>query len=276
MAETVYKIAKWDTVFETHESRKYKVLTWTSMPIGFSSHGYQKLLDQCGTDAEAIYGAWCALVSFAATLPIRGTLANSKGEPISLSHISRTTGFRVATFETLFAWAAQDSVAWLVPAESDETPQNTEENEGGRLPGESPGTPGDHREINPATRPDLTQPNLTQPDRTRPNDSQSGQSSVVDWNFDKGKIQATAHKLMRHRQVSQLSSETIWRIACLDCITGNGFAEAVKAEFISGKVQKPERYASGAIQRCCGDHLIDPVKFDAERPKLKPKPAGLA
>ena len=60
---TVYRIAKWTETFERAESRKLKQLTWIAMPVGFSSTGYQAMLEDFDAErAPAIYGAWCALV----------------------------------------------------------------------------------------------------------------------------------------------------------------------------------------------------------------------
>lgn len=119
---TIWAIAKWTDVFETAESRRHRTLAWVSMPVGFSSSGYQSLLVEFSDDAPSIYGAWCALVGFAAQCPTRGILATSQGRPITWSHVARVTGFPTAVFERLFEWASHPSVAWLVPVEA---PGNT-------------------------------------------------------------------------------------------------------------------------------------------------------
>lgn len=108
----VYRIAKWAETFETSESRRYKSLTWVSLPLGYSN-GYNELVEQFQGDAPAIYGAWCALVRIAATAPERGTLATSKGKPWSIERIASETRFPSEVFEKLFAWALQEEVGWI-------------------------------------------------------------------------------------------------------------------------------------------------------------------
>ncbi len=128
------------------------------------------LLDEFGDDAPAIYGAWCALVAYAASCTVRGTLATSKGTPVKVGHIARTVGFGSTVFQKLIDWAVQDSVAWLVPAQPHEIPGFIgvfEDSE------ESPDASG---EIPVHTdRQDKTEHNITRPDKTR-HDTGQGRS----------------------------------------------------------------------------------------------------
>lgn len=164
MTQPVYEIAKWKTVFETAESRKLKNLNWVSVPVNFSSTGYQQMLDEFGDDAPAVYGAWIALVSFAASCPIRGILASSRGKPLPISHVSRVTGFPAAVFERLFVWASGADVAWLVAvADPVRVAQTSEKHDDLSVSGESPDDLPERRENPPATRQDLTRPDQTRP-----------------------------------------------------------------------------------------------------------------
>jgi site-specific DNA-cytosine methylase len=61
----VYRIAKWLETFETSDSRRNKTLSWVSWPLD-STNGYNDLVETFGDEAPLIYGAWCALVRFAA------------------------------------------------------------------------------------------------------------------------------------------------------------------------------------------------------------------
>lgn len=111
--QTVYRIAKWDKVFENAESRRIKHLEWVAWPIRLDSAGYDALIDEFGEDSPAVYGAWCALVCIAATCHKRGTLADSKGRPYSIARIARKAHMPVVWFEKLVAWASTEDVAWL-------------------------------------------------------------------------------------------------------------------------------------------------------------------
>lgn len=148
MNAIIYRIAKWSETFETSESKRYKNLTWVSLPVGFSSNGYHELITEFGPDAPAIYGAWCALLSIAAQAPVRGTIASSKG-PYSLSRIASETRMPVVVFERLFTWASQEKVGWLV---MDTDPTATQQ-------------PPNNSRLDVAL-PDLTLPDLTKRDVT--------------------------------------------------------------------------------------------------------------
>lgn len=115
------QIARWNEVFESSESRKLKTLSWVRIPTSFNSTGFQHLLDDFGpTDGAAIYGAWCALCSLAASAPEksqRGLLHNSKGVPFSIRRIARLTGFAPEIFEKLIPWAIR--VGWIIETTAD-------------------------------------------------------------------------------------------------------------------------------------------------------------
>ena len=109
-----YEIACWTQTFETADSRKHKRLHWVSWPIDRQSSGYQSMVDEFGDDAPSIYGAWAALVTIAAELPIRGRLANSRGEPLSTTRLARMAYMPDGVFQRLFEWASNPAVGWLV------------------------------------------------------------------------------------------------------------------------------------------------------------------
>lgn len=167
---TVYRIAKWESVFERAESRKLKQLTWVAMPVGFTSHGYQSLLDEFGEDAAAIYGAWCAIVAVAAGCVHRGIFCSGRGIPLTIPRISRMTGFEVDLLERLFDWASREDIRWLEIVEKDtleqivgeEIPENTVNNGTIEISGESPDDPPACQENPPTTRHNKTVHNKTE------------------------------------------------------------------------------------------------------------------
>jgi len=174
---SIYRIAKWNEVFETAESRRHSSLRWVSMPIGFDSSGYQSMLDGFGDEAPAIYGTWCVLVAVAATCPVRGLLCNSRGGPVKLSHLARRTGFPESKFAALVQWADSPSVRWLEIVSQDEALELL----GNGVPvtngnTESCGNPGQRPVVTQpsAGLPNLTKPNLTKQDNTPPPPNQTG------------------------------------------------------------------------------------------------------
>lgn len=126
MTDTVYRIAKWNEVFEKSDTRKVtKALKWVAMPTNFSSHGYQCLLDEFGDESPAIYGAWCALVAVAANCTVRGVLSNSRGKSLPLTHLVRMSGFPPDVFQKLIDWASRDDVKWLEVVDNPDTIANS-------------------------------------------------------------------------------------------------------------------------------------------------------
>lgn len=111
--EPTYRIAKWLETFEKSDSKRYKTLPWISVPTSFTSNGYQAGLDEFEDDWFLLYGAWQALCMFAATCPVRGTLASGRNAPIPISRIARVTGASVALMERLFEWASRQDIGWL-------------------------------------------------------------------------------------------------------------------------------------------------------------------
>jgi hypothetical protein len=120
----VLRIRGWTRVYETSDSRKHKRLTWISCPVGFSSHGYQALIDDHDPHtAAALYGCWLALCKMAAEANQRGTLCSTNGEPWRLNRYARISGLPRDLFAKLIEWAL--NVGWLEyadhPADTIET-----------------------------------------------------------------------------------------------------------------------------------------------------------
>jgi hypothetical protein len=278
---TVLRINKWESVFERAESRKIKTLTWIAWPVNFSSNGYQSLLDEFGDDAAAIYGAWSALCSIAASCAVRGVLATSRGIPLKLSHISRTTGFDVTLFERLVAWATRDDIGWLGTVPGAELAKLIEcfngsinENTASCMSsGESPDDMGDHRG-NPCTTrpnltiPDITKPNITQPDQTGPGPISRGQASddgLVDrWKTPTRSFLDLVLEIaqrfgrlpdkVRCRVGQELDREFIWQIAWIGAEFDRGVIDDVRDRLASPDVLKPKSYAESVLRKLCSQN----------------------
>jgi hypothetical protein len=108
---TVYRVKCWTEVYETADSRKHKALQWVSIPIGFDSDGFVRLVEEFGEEAPAMYGAWIALVLVAARCPIRGVLSTSGGDAISEARLAFISRFPSSVFGKLIEWAAR--IGWL-------------------------------------------------------------------------------------------------------------------------------------------------------------------
>lgn len=147
----VYRIAKWDEVFENAESRRLKTLTWVAWPVDLDSTGYMLMVEKFGDDTPTIYGAWAALVSIAAKCPVRGTIADSKGRGYSLSRLALKSHMPAKVFEQLIAWASTKEVAWL-ELTNDPGNQRGSPDESQKILG-TPETDREGNDLRPSVRP---------------------------------------------------------------------------------------------------------------------------
>jgi hypothetical protein len=291
---TVYRIAKWAETFERAESRKLRKLAWVSLPIDFGSTGYHALLEEFEEEAAALYGAWCVLTAFAATCPVRGLLANSKGTPFKLSHLARVTGFSEVLFQRLLAWASQPEVGWLeviteddsiqavadrereffgVGGSSGESPDVSGDRRGnpptaqeivGGSSGESPDVSGDRRGNPPTAReivggipriPNLTKPNQTRPDITSPDITQPDQR--VDGLEDDGEfVEQVVEVANRFARLRRpLPREMIWQVAWVGCLLDRDTVnDACDRIAVRGSVNNPKKYLATVMRNLCQEH----------------------
>jgi hypothetical protein len=244
----VYRIAKWDTVFERAESRKLKQLNWVAMPIGFNSTGYQSMLDEFGDDASSIYGAWCALTALAATCTVRGILGNSRGNPLKVSHIARMTGFRSAVFDQLFTWAASSDVAWLEPVPDEELVRLYSENavfsEKQASSGESPDDLPTRWEKPPHTQQDITGHNKTRQDMSAAARAAAEESFR---SLHPEEVKRLANRFLK--VAGQLPKEFIWQTCCIGEVLSAGMISEIITKISTGQVKSPKSYIESALRK---------------------------
>lgn len=245
---TVYRIAKWESVFERAESRKLKQLNWVAMPIGFTSTGYQSMLDEFGDDASSIYGAWCALTAIAASCAVRGILGNSRGNPLKISHIARMTGFQSAVFEKLYAWAASPEVGWLEAVPEAEIvklySENSEIQKEKHESGESPDDPPAQQDNPPDTQQNITEHNIT-----RHNLSAAAYAAAEESfrSLDPEEVTRIANRLLKASK--GLDKEFIWQASCIGQVLSDGMVSEIVTKIASGKILKPKRYIETALRK---------------------------
>lgn len=254
---TVYRIAKWTETYERSETRKLKTLHWVSMPVAFSSAGYNAMLDAFDDDAPAIYGAWSALVAFAASCNVRGTLADSRGNPLTLRHIARVTGFPVAIFERLIEWAAREDVAWLelVAAEDLTAPpiQNQQICSADNSSGESPDDLPPHRGDPPSTRQDITGQDITKQDKTISRSFDWANVGRHFWDSVR-EIAIQMADMSSRGKLRGLDRDDIWRMAWVaNELDRPGLLNAL-ARIRTDDVKKTKGYLGTVMMRMCESH----------------------
>jgi hypothetical protein len=252
MTEPLYRIAKWETVFERAESRKLKQLNWVPIPVGFSSSGYQQMIDDFGDRAPAIYGAWCALVSLAASCTVRGTLGNGRGIPLKVSHIARMTMFPESVFVELIKWAASDNVRWLIEVKPDEIQAKLDEN---NLSGESPDDLPASQEKGPNTRHNITRQDTTTAAACGAAAAE-GFFDGLDFGVVASKAARLASAIPRHHRES-VSREFIWQVCVIAEVIGPCLVTDWVARLKVGDIKSPKSYLNTAMRLECERVKID-------------------
>lgn len=266
-SEQVLEIAKWKTTFETAESRKYKSLNWVSVPVSFVSSGYQQMLEEFGDDAPAIYGAWIALVSFAATCPARGVLANSRGKALPVTHMARVTGFDRTIFERLITWALSDDIQWLVIAGTVQTEEIPEDFVEPDAPGESSGGNLERREINHATEPNLT--------RHNPAAASLAAAAAVETGLAGVDLETVRRKANSLREIAKaLDRDWVWRLAAIGEYIDPDLLPAAVKRIKAREVSKPHGYLEKVFREECAKHGHEFKNLLRLAPSPPPAPAA--
>lgn len=253
---TIYRIAKWEQTFERAETRKLKTLHWVSMPVAFTSSGYNALLDAFdGETAAAMYGAWSALVAFAAQCNTRGTLADSRGNPLTIRHISRVTGLPVHVFERLIEWASRPEVEWLETIDSNDIKQTTLETPQictvSIASGESPDDLPPRRENPPATEHNRTGQDRTEPDKTISRRSIDWTTVGKDFWDSVREIAIDMAQMASRGKLRGLDRDDIWRMAWVaNEFDRPGLLDAL-ARIRTDDVKKPKGYLGTVMIRMC-------------------------
>lgn len=260
--QIVYKIAKWSETFETADSRRHKSLHWISIPLGFNSNGYAKLIEEFGDEAPAIYGAWIALANIAATCPIRGILSTSSGDALTVGRLSFISHFPSTVFGKLLDWASKDSVGWLEKMASDEIKRLLLDCES--INNQSP------NELPDKTRQDLTKPNTTRPDQTKRSSvgrsSNGGVVAVAELRVlsddellavQASEIESLCRRINRDLPFT-IPPKTLGRLGRIAIAAGvrSQVLELVRS-VASGTVRNPKRYWEAALTKMLAEAGVD-------------------
>jgi hypothetical protein len=279
--QPVLRISKWTETFERAESRKLKQLTWIAMPVGFSSTGYQAMLEEFEARAPAIYGAWCALCAYAATCHVRGTLGNSRGIPLKISHLARVTGFPESVFVDLVAWASRTDIGWLEHAPAAEVSRGLAEQQEKHselaTSGESPDEPPTVQGNPPSTRPNVTEQDITGQDKTKTRRSIVWTSAGFEFRESVRLLARDMSEMQTRGKLRGLDRDTIWRMAWVATdIDRAGFLDAL-SRIRENQIEKHKNYLGTVMVRMCqaAGESWDAIKHEvpsAPPPPAKPAP----
>lgn len=109
----IYRIRRWDEVFERNRTREVKTMTWVALPLE-RGDGYTQIAAE--DDGASIYGVWAGIIHVAAKCDPRGTLVRRMGEAHDSASISRLTGFSRWSVDR--AWDFLVNIGWLELSET--------------------------------------------------------------------------------------------------------------------------------------------------------------
>jgi len=114
----IYRIKRWNAVFENNRSRELKNTHWVAMPNSHDTLGYLTLVAL--PNGAALYGAWCVLVQIASRCKPRGTLVQDGSRPHTARTLALKSRLPQELFEELFEVLRLPDIEWI-EALTDET-----------------------------------------------------------------------------------------------------------------------------------------------------------
>jgi len=263
----IYAVSKWRETFETSDSRRYKELSWVSVPNNMASNGYVEMISHFGRDeAPSIYGAWIALVLIASRCPARGVLCTSSAVGLSVDRLSFLSHFSSSVFEKLLPWA--ESVGWLEVLSLQQAKASLEGGFSSEKPADrliTDSQTGDNRfALGLQTKPNLTKPNPTR--QTAQNrltvDGRTDGEKVnlnLDWGLEEIEREATLFRRRTGVTQRSLPSDYLIPLVGFGLATGNGFLGDLAAGYAKKPVAKPKKYCDAAFRNYCDEHQLDSV-----------------
>lgn len=257
---TVYRIAKWTETFERAETRKLKTLHWVSMPLSFNTAGFHAMVDHFGDEFVAAMGTWDLLVRFVAQCECdrRGILADRRGNPLTLAHISRVTCAPVEWLRRVIEWAATPEVGWIETIDSEEL--NQPEPEPLQIctvstsSGESPDDLPPRQENSPSTRPNITRQDTTEQNKTISRRSFDWSTVGKDFWDSVREIAIQMADMAAKGKLRQIDRDDIWRMAWVaNELDRPGLLDAL-ARIRTDDVKKPKGYLGTVMVRMCEAH----------------------
>lgn len=278
----IYRVAKWEEVFETAESRRYANLRWVAMPISLNSNGYEAMLEDFESEAPAIYGAWCALVAVAASCAVRGLLCSSRGRALKLSQISRRTGFEVPLLESMIRWAAMPEIAWLEVLTEEQALAELAKKQVKTSETSAPGPHPESTQAPPSTDPgppraDVELHNSYSYSHITKQQQQlaslpPADAAAASFDFERLDWQEVCQAAARLDRVAggKLDAEFIWQFAWVSELIKPGFFSETATRIKANEISKPQGYIRKAIGDECtalGLSLVELLAKVPTRPR---------
>lgn len=107
----LYVIRDWKTHYEKAQSRQVDRVSWVPLPVKHDGLGFRRLMRM--KNGIALYGAWVLIVQVAAKCPLRGTLADEKGRPLTPEDISLMTGAPSDSLLAALQVFSSEDIGWI-------------------------------------------------------------------------------------------------------------------------------------------------------------------
>jgi hypothetical protein len=113
----VYRIARWDELYEKNRTREMARMQWLSLPVNLSGDGYTLTMENPdGTkraDGPALYGCFVALLAAAAECSPRGTLVRSNGLPHDAASLGRKIRQPAELVQATLDFFSGEQLKWI-------------------------------------------------------------------------------------------------------------------------------------------------------------------
>ncbi len=112
----LYSVRNWPELYETHETKKLKRLSWVPVCNRHDGRGFKRLMRR--DDGAAIFGAFILIVEVASRMKRRGVLQDDRGA-WTPDDLSDATGAPADLYATTLAVlsSAEDNINWLLVTE---------------------------------------------------------------------------------------------------------------------------------------------------------------
>lgn len=111
-AVVAFRIKDWDKTFENYRSREVEHLRYVSLPVRQDSESFKLLM--ASLEGRSAYMVFIILVAIAARCPVRGRLADDKGD-ITPQRVNARTGIPAPEVAGAIEILARPDIGWLIP-----------------------------------------------------------------------------------------------------------------------------------------------------------------
>lgn len=119
MAERIYRISRWDELYEKNRTRDMATMRWLSLPVNLSGDGYTLTMAQ--DNGPALYGCFVSLLAAAAECSPRGTLVRSNGLPHDAASLGRKIRQPSDLVQAALDWFSGEQLKWIECGEGAES-----------------------------------------------------------------------------------------------------------------------------------------------------------